>query len=93
MSVDAQIPSCQWCLLIKYGDRFTNEEQRTGFGPFKSRDEAEQFREQYYYDEIVIAEIIPLNMVLPERVTELDIEFVPENVIDIKSRMPNPNKH
>jgi hypothetical protein len=62
-------------------------------GHFKSRDEAEQFREQYYYDEIVIAEIIPLNMVLPERVTELDIDFVPENVVDIKSRMPNPNKH
>jgi len=32
-------------------------------------------------------------MVLLERVTELDIDFVPENVIDIKSRMPNPNKH
>jgi hypothetical protein len=62
-------------------------------GHLNQEDEAEQFREQYYYDEIVIAEIIPLNMVLPERVTELDIDFVPENVVDIKSRMPNPNKH
>tara|TARA_R110000822_G_scaffold178428_1_gene318373 strand:+ start:246 stop:536 length:291 start_codon:yes stop_codon:yes gene_type:complete len=96
MSIEAQMPACQWCLIIKYGDPFTNEEQRTGFGPFTTSKEAQEFREQYYCNEIVIAEIVPLNIVLPESATELDVDFIPENkgnVVNINTNKINPNKH
>ena len=46
--------------------------------------------------EIVIAEIVPLNIVLPESATELDIDFIPENkgnVVNINTNKINPNKH
>jgi len=86
-------PDCEWALVIRYGDPYTNQPLTTGFGPFPTREDADNFRAQYYYDQIVIADIVPLNAVLPESATKLDIDFVLDSkVIDINSKI-NPNKH
>ncbi len=71
------MPGCEWVLIVKYGDPYTNIPQTTGFGPFPTKEDADSFRAQYYYDQIVIAEIVPLNAVLPESATELDIDLHP----------------
>lgn len=87
------IPDCEWALVIRYGDPYTNQPLTTGFGPFPTREDADNFRAQYYYDQIVIADIVPLNAVLPQSATELDIDFIPEaKVVDINSKI-NPKKH
>ena len=86
-------PDCEWALVIRYGDPYTNQPLTTGFGPFPTREDADNFRAQYYYDQIVIADIVPLNAVLPQSATELDIDFISEaKVVDISSKI-NPKKH
>tara|TARA_R100000458_G_C8265375_1_gene240470 strand:- start:1665 stop:1958 length:294 start_codon:yes stop_codon:yes gene_type:complete len=90
---DDQTLGCNWVLIIKYGDPNTNVPLSTGFGPFPTKEDADSFRSQYYYDQIVIAEIVPLNAVFPESATELDIDFVPTGkVVDIRSKI-NIEKH
>jgi hypothetical protein len=69
---------CDYILVVKYGDPYSNEEQRTAFGPFPSREDAESFRQQYYYNQLVIAEITPINAVFPDSVTASDIDFTPD---------------
>ena len=69
---------CDYILVVKFGDPYSNEEQRTAFGPFPSREDAESFRQQYYYNQLVIAEITPLNAVFPDSVTASDIDFTPD---------------
>ena len=91
--IEDRMPGCEWVLVIKYGDPYTNTPLTTGFGPFKTKEDADDFRAQYYYDQIVIADIVPLNAVLPQSATELDIDFIPEaKVVDINSKI-NPKKH
>ena len=65
-------------LVIKFGDPYSNAEQSTAFGPFPSVKDADSFRQQYYYNQLVIAEIIPLNAVFPDSVTASDIDFTPD---------------
>ena len=78
---------------IPKGINWTNQLIITGFGPFKTKEDADDFRAQYYYDQIVIADIVPINAVLPQSATELDIDFIPEGkVVDISSKI-NPHKH
>ena len=69
---------CDYILVVKYGDPYSNEEERTAFGPFPSREDAESFRQQYYYNQLVIAEITPINAVFPDSVTASDIDFTPD---------------
>ena len=69
---------CDYILVVKYGDPYSDEEQRTAFGPFPSREDAESFRQQYYYNQLVIAEITPINAVFPDSVTASDIDFTPD---------------
>jgi hypothetical protein len=69
---------CDYILVVKYGDPYSNEEQRTAFGPFPSREDAESFRQQYYYNQLVIVEITPINAVFPDSVTASDIDFTPD---------------
>ena len=65
---------CDYILVVKYGDPYSNEEER----PFPSREDAESFRQQYYYNQLVIAEITPINAVFPDSVTASDIDFTPD---------------
>ena len=69
---------CDYILVVKYGDPYSNAEQSTAFGPFPSFKDADSFRQQYYYNQLVIAEITPINAVFPDSVTASDIDFTPD---------------
>ena len=46
--MEDRMPGCEWVLVIKYGDPYTNTPLTTGFGPFKTKEDADDFRAQYY---------------------------------------------
>jgi len=71
----------QWILVITYGVEFTT--MRSAYGIFKSYEDADNFAHQFFDQGNYIAEIIPLNVEMPESATEGDIDRVDKKVVSI----------
>ena len=88
-----------YVIIIRTGDPTSHIPLSIGFGPFKVYEDAVRFIDQYYMGEPVMAEIIPLNAVLPSSTMYDDIDFVPDasnKVVDInvvKINFKSDKKH
>ena len=61
MSEQKEINNLPYILVAEYGDPNSNLAQKTSFGTFFNKEEAEEFREAVFGDTNHIVTILPLN--------------------------------